>query len=998
MYYFTEGKFGLKTLINHLKARTNELTAEIATWTKEFTVKLKDVRTRLEISKHKSNETNLVINDYEELFEDGKQSPDRNVLDSEAVSQRKMLLKGRTGKTSMTKRIASNWARGVFKAFAIVFFISMKLVDPGEVLRNIIIDQNSLGDLKITRENLKDIFDQIGDDCLLIIDGIDDHTGCVNKDVLRIIKEEKVFCNLLVTFSGLNGVRTLDQYFDTVCKVQGLQENDVQYFAEKLGEREKDIMSKCMPSELARQHIMTSSDPLLIVLLCTVESNKTGFSENEPLGNLSSPYGIYVQTCKWRTRSFDTSTKLSFLKRIGKLALNIWRFGKVSTDADIPPVSCGFFVKSKASLVSFVHSSFQVFLAALYFLLILDDGSSVESLLGTDCQRPVFMVNSMFLYFCLSLLTDEHFLPLKNAKNIGIRLQNYILERIDCVQLELSCVREVYPALNVSSDSDEMVLKFLLQTLSRCQNVKDLILAPNLSVKRILSEFKSKYQSLNSIRLVSDDDEISVDVVSTFDAGDLSVIIHNESGQCVDDLLEFVDTIDREFSIYFLGGNRSKPMIDLSTLLRPNARRLYIRSSQKSDKSYLTVKQDTPLCTKLTHLLLPESYCMVGEETVEVLSKAVQNGRFPNLKHLTMHDSSLKLSKLFVSGCASLRELNSKDTLKEEEDKNCLKRLLPQLESLFVNGSSFASQFSELQMPNMTCLKIRNTDLILEKDLEGSTFPNLSKLDITWFFDRFAEVLDRWKVKSLTDLSLAGQNYDSRTFLLLSQSEVVQNLHHLSITDFKVEGRLFCLFSGRTGFQHLKSLALRDGLVRSQDLRTLAQASVDGLLPSLIHLDVSSNPKMGSLRHLFEFGCKWEKLKVLNVDGKHRSGSNRDRAFADFKILTLQAQSGCLQVLEKLYFYAASHDFIPNLNNTSWRRLNILEISFFKDLNQKQILKPLVTAVEQGFLPALESVTLCGGFNVGNSSCRQRVSVSNEKQRLRVKGVSVYFVTRDDSW
>ena len=113
-----------------MKARTNELTAEIAPWTKDFTVKLKDVRTRLEISKHKGNETNPVINDYEELFEDGKQSPDRNVLDSEAVSRRKMLLKGRTGKTSMTKRIASDWARGVFKAFAIVFFISMKLVDP----------------------------------------------------------------------------------------------------------------------------------------------------------------------------------------------------------------------------------------------------------------------------------------------------------------------------------------------------------------------------------------------------------------------------------------------------------------------------------------------------------------------------------------------------------------------------------------------------------------------------------------------------------------------------------------------------------------------------------------------------------------------------------------------------------------------------------------------------------------------------------------------------
>ena len=307
---------------------------------------------------------------------------------------------------------------------------------------------------------MKDILDQIGDDCLLIIDGIDDHTGCVNKDVLRIIKERTVLCNLLVTFSGLNGLGTLDQYFDTVCEVRGWQENDVQCFAEKLGEREKDIVAKCMSSELARQRVLISSDPLLIVLLCTLESSETGFLECDSLGNLSSPYGIYVQTCKWRTRSFDTSARLSFLKRIGKLALDILRFGKVSTDVDIPDVSCGFFVKSKASLVSFVHSSFQVFFAALYFLLMLDDGLTVESLLGTDCERPIFMVNSMFLYFCLSFLDDEHFLPLKNAQNIGVRLQNYILERIDCVQLELSSVADVYPALKVSLDSEEMVLKF----------------------------------------------------------------------------------------------------------------------------------------------------------------------------------------------------------------------------------------------------------------------------------------------------------------------------------------------------------------------------------------------------------------------------------------------------------------------------------------------------------------------------------------------------------
>ena len=71
----------------------------------------------------------------------------------------------------MGKKIVHDWARGVFQAFAIILFISMKLADPGEALENIIIDQNNLGDVKITKETLQDIFDQFGSDCLLIIDG-----------------------------------------------------------------------------------------------------------------------------------------------------------------------------------------------------------------------------------------------------------------------------------------------------------------------------------------------------------------------------------------------------------------------------------------------------------------------------------------------------------------------------------------------------------------------------------------------------------------------------------------------------------------------------------------------------------------------------------------------------------------------------------------------------------------------------------------------------------
>ena len=56
---------------------------------------------------------------------------------------KKVLVKGDpgVGKTSLLKRIASDWAKGIFTAFSVVFFVFLKLVKPGDAIENVIIDQ-----------------------------------------------------------------------------------------------------------------------------------------------------------------------------------------------------------------------------------------------------------------------------------------------------------------------------------------------------------------------------------------------------------------------------------------------------------------------------------------------------------------------------------------------------------------------------------------------------------------------------------------------------------------------------------------------------------------------------------------------------------------------------------------------------------------------------------------------------------------------------------------
>ena len=225
----------------------------------------------------------------------------------------------------------------------------------------------------------------------------------------------------------------------------------------------------------------------------------------------------------------------------------------------------------------------------------------------------------------------------------------------------------------------------------------------------------------------------------------------------------------------------------------------------------------------------------------------------------------------------------------------------------------------------------------------------------------------------------------------LLQNETVRNLRHFHLSDLQL-GSVSHFFRSNKGFPNLQSLAFSGSIRHSQDLHILAQACDMGLLPVLENLDLSKNNSIPDFERLFDFDCKWETVKSLNVDREREWPP--DPPFEDFQCLARKVQSGCLRNLEKVQVFVQTEDFLPT-NAFSWPFLRHLRISTTNPSMHKIILSCLGDTHVEGYFPVLKIITLSTD-RVGNDP--QRPCIAREKQRLRENGLCVYFVTAYDKW
>ena len=987
---------------------------EMAPWVKGYTVAMSELYTELTIekvdNKAMGNE-GQVLGDYKDLFiekdlsSNAEQSPNIQEMVSNSPSKTKqngkhILAKADPGfgKTTLSKKISYDWATGIFKSVSIVICIFLKLVRPGEALENIIIDQYPiLQNLNVGPQKLKQVLESFGDKCLIIFDGLDEYDLRTNKDVLDIIEHRRLAHSNIILTSRSHCVSDILANFQTVVRIKGFTEDRTRKFVSHiLKDKEKIETVVQFNSEKFVEEDSVHSSPMLLMFICILvnSSDITLQKETMSLGD------IYTRLVRCLYRKFIARKGIEFqedafvdlLKRVGKIAWDTLQSGLgwfqsneifkiIGEDAFDTGLVLGhkddrlFGDETADIFISFPHTTIQEFLGALYFMLTIDKKQSIQSFL--DCEKAIFMTNPLFHHFCLYFVSkgQKYFKLQKGMVYKNLKL--YLKEKVDLVQQDLYDLKLLFSGINITNNFGFDIVN---EALALCEKTTEFNIGTGKIEENDLAKFLPHVKKLrlliqeqvlgpfSSLTKQSSDDEFSI------------VIRHSESeygdNSHIDELFSLGGMINKNPAFHILP---TKSNINICKYVQKNVHKVFI-SGETSLKPKLTAEleedEDDVIenCPFLSHLCL--LHMIIDQGAGQALLKAVRKGRLKKLRHLTIANCTFKkfsLSKLFNTKWPPLTHLDLSSCHLDINDIKSIgyltitgqeaKPLLSQLSTLAVTLDKISSKteiqivmnvFFQQTLVNLIHLGLYEICIELYREfvtkLDNGTLPNLKVLGLSVLGSEDLETIPiSTPLPFLTDLKLTKNRWTELDLETIAQSQMTKQLGSLDISHSSgITGNLSVLL--RHSFPSLNTLILSDCGLNSQDLCSLAQASVDGRLPQFRHLDISDNVDLiGKLGCLFIETCKWESLRSFNAMKLNSKSQNSFQLFAD------KIASGYMKSLQKMALSTAEGTNFFDIIMVPLTRLQKIEVECHP-AHISDTLEPISQAVDKQLLPVLNTI------------------------------------------
>ena len=588
--------------------------------------------------------------------------------------------------------------------------------------------------------------------------------------------------------------------------------------------------------------------------------------------------------------------------------------------------------------VTFPHRSLQEFLGAFSFIWLLNKGEEIQSLLGNNCKKPIFLTNPLFLQFCLWFLWDDQTsFNFENRHKVYQCLLQLSLDLMNFPELDMN-THSVFDNSSSGIKMDKLRIRFLADIIVKCNKTSKLVLPyyDGDALDKILGLFNPILNAITCIDIW----DIMYHVISFKDA-EMVLKAEDNISNHVDIILKHYRTKKNEPAVHLdLGGD----VYSTNNVSYHKAKMLYVRSLSSGGQSVENTIKYSP---QLKHLCFD---FLMKKQTVRMISQVAEAAKIGNLLHLShlsifdCEEIKGKVQLLFNSAWPHLKDLNLLRTRLSAADFEFL---------------SLSCKGPEKTLPNLTSLRITVAGEKKEKcwaKLFGLPWLNLKKLHVNSKFEkgsyRLFEVIKDNKLIGLTSLIIETDEHTVIESFCLDQLPNLQSLFFINclpraelqkakITSVLSELGIYCRgFRGNLSslicknFQLMTTLILRNTILNSKDLNILNPAKEKNMLPILKYLDISGYEHRGSNKlslsefmSLFHGSCTWNELLTLDIRWVFDS-SEDDRVI---EYMNEIVSRGYLPSLQKLRINRFEN------KNTHWNRLEKLMLNYCEDYALRNI-------------------------------------------------------------
>ena len=794
----------------------------------------------------------------------------------------------------------------------------LKLVKPEDTIENAIIMQTpELEGMRVTKELLSGILEKFGNQCLLILDGLDEHALGQNEDVHKIIRGAKCLnCNVFLT-SRPHSTGRIERYFDTIIRVEGFTRDEARKFASRIvhDEGKVEAILDFKPAGVENLKSLHSIPILLSILCLLVRENYIDLSVKA-----MDPGKLYLimMRCLYekyairKGKPFENSSFCKALKLIGKIAFEtllsenpFYQRSDISGLIGDDAFDYGLLIghenfrligdETADIMVTFPHRSLQEFLGAFYFVLLLNEGVSIDTLLGVHCKKPIFMTNPLFLQFAIRI-ADNLKSMVSTTERVDIQkiLSAHAAKVAVGSTLDMADFKSEFPT--VREEPTDKFCFCILDLLPFCHSVEHLILSNSYKkIGRVMYALRPNFKQLKSIHIprprrmwnlnfVHTPGDDSFSGLFVYDQSDFNIFLQDIGKDRDTDVLNTV-LEDCNYSRHYpyvscYLQNLSKGL-EFASFLSKEMKGFHLNGAY----CQFSCNNELASCPLLEQLSLRH---MTHENIYVALSKAIQDKRFPHLRHLTFIECFFKiegkLSLLFHSCCPTLKHLGLYDFRLDRSDLQLLasvnnnpkRSLLPELSSLGLSSLSLNHSTSVISTlfsqpwVNLTSITFADANVetfraFLDAVNKGKLL-NLVELRMSARIgeDVDFDILQPKQVSRLKSLTLARIVTSAAKLEQLIQKIVEWELQDLNLSyNLGISGSLSLFVSH--ALPPLKSLILRRCELQADDMESLAQANAQSKFPELEYLDVTNNMCTRTMYHLTRVSYPGQKVMWKSV-------------------------------------------------------------------------------------------------------------------------------------